>query len=256
MGKSTANIIAKRTGDFAWVFWTAVFMNLFTNVASVLLFYLVRWSESRYAAVPDPSTGEALTERNRRFEIRKLLELPWVFWAVMGFGMFQTCAALVFSQNATELAEMRFKTDAVTAGWYSATAQYAGFFFVPVLGVFIDVFGQRISISEFSLPYSFCFAPFSCFALLFLHILFLSSLAMTWLEKRKLILYISALLQHTPSHLHESRILLPHYSRHSRLLWHLRLRLHPRPDNHNRQCAHLSALPVRLWLRLRSQDRH
>lgn len=27
--------------------------------------------------------------------------------------------------------------------WYTAILQYAGFFFVPLLGVFIDVFGKR-----------------------------------------------------------------------------------------------------------------
>ncbi|RSM02610.1 hypothetical protein CEP52_007861 [Fusarium oligoseptatum] len=35
-GKSSANIIAKKTGDFAWVFWVAVFMNIFTNVMTVV----------------------------------------------------------------------------------------------------------------------------------------------------------------------------------------------------------------------------
>lgn len=148
VGKSTANIIAKRTGDFAWTFWMAVFMNIFTNFASVALFYLIRWSEKRYATIPDPSTGEKLTERNKKFEFKKMFELPWVFWAVMGYGMFQTVTALVFTQNATELAEIRFNTDSITAGWYTAVLQYAGFFFVPLLGLFIDMFGQRITSSE------------------------------------------------------------------------------------------------------------
>jgi hypothetical protein len=69
----------------------------------------------------------------------------------------------VFLQNATELAEQRFGTDSIAAGWYSATAQYAGicagtpivraciltlvlgFFFVPVIGIFLDIVGHRIS---------------------------------------------------------------------------------------------------------------
>ncbi|KAF2451150.1 hypothetical protein P171DRAFT_153724 [Karstenula rhodostoma CBS 690.94] len=48
-------------------------------------------------------------------------------------------------QNATELAEQRFETDSIVVGWYSATARYAGFFFVPLIGVFLDVVGHRIS---------------------------------------------------------------------------------------------------------------
>ena len=125
-------------------------MNIFTNIASVGLFLLIRWSEKRYSTIPDPSTGEKLTERNKKFEWKKMFELPWVFWCIMAFTMFQTSSALVFSQNATELAEQRFKTDAITAGWYSAVLQYAGFFFVPLVGLFIDIQGQRLTSSKFT----------------------------------------------------------------------------------------------------------
>jgi hypothetical protein len=49
-----------------------------------------------------------------------------VFWCVMAFSLFETSTAIVFQQNATELAELRFGTDAVTAGWYTSVLQYAG----------------------------------------------------------------------------------------------------------------------------------
>lgn len=121
-------------------------MNIFTNIGTILLFLLVRYCSTRYAPTSDPATQEPLTEKNKKIEWRKVLELPWVFWSIMAFTLFQTTTANVFSQNATELAEQRFSADAVTAGWYTAVLQYAGFFFVPLLGIFIDVFGQRISV--------------------------------------------------------------------------------------------------------------
>jgi hypothetical protein len=94
----------------------------------------------------DPATGERLTEKSRKFEFSKVLRLPWTFWVVVGFSLFQTSTAVVYSQNATEMAELRFDIDAVKAGWYSAMSQYLGFFLVPVIGVFVDLLGNRITL--------------------------------------------------------------------------------------------------------------
>lgn len=125
-GKASANIIAKRTGDFAWVFWVAVFMNLFTNVMTAVFFWFTKVANKRFHGVTDPATGERLVEKTKKFEVKKALDLPWTFWCVMAFSLFETSTASIFLQNATELAEQRFETDSILAGWYSATAQYAG----------------------------------------------------------------------------------------------------------------------------------
>ncbi|KID94633.1 MFS transporter, partial [Metarhizium majus ARSEF 297] len=146
LGKATANVIAVRTGDFKWVYWCAVFMNLFTNAATLVFWLFTRWCERHYAGTRDPATGERLTERNKKFEWSKMLRLPWPFWLVASFTLFQTSTASVFGQNATEFAEQRFDVSAETAGWYSAMSKYLGFFLVPALGVFIDVCGHRITI--------------------------------------------------------------------------------------------------------------
>lgn len=73
-----------------------------------------------------------------------------MFWAIMAFSIFQTSTALVFSQNATELAQKGFNVDAIKAGWYSSLSQYAGFFLVPCVGIFIDVLGNRASVCKSS----------------------------------------------------------------------------------------------------------
>ncbi|CAO2651349.1 Nn.00g096460.m01.CDS01 [Neocucurbitaria sp. VM-36] len=146
VGKSTANVIAKNTGDFSWVYWTAVFMNLFTNAVTVVFWFFTRWCGKTYSETADPATGEKLTESNKNFEVGKVLRLPWPFWGIVGFSLFQTSAAVVYSSNATEMAEQRFNIDAVTAGWYSAMAQYLGFFLVPIIGVIVDLFGNRLTL--------------------------------------------------------------------------------------------------------------
>lgn len=149
VGKSSANIIAKNTGNFAWVFWVSVFMNVFTNVLTLVFYWFNGIAHKKFGSVTDPATGEKLTEKSKKFQPKKVLELPWVFWAIVAFSLFQTSTAVVFTQNATELAEKRFNTDSITAGWYSATLQYAGFFLVPCIGAFIDILGNRITLREF-----------------------------------------------------------------------------------------------------------
>ncbi|KAM0186350.1 hypothetical protein ACHAPI_011771 [Fusarium lateritium] len=146
VGKATANVISENLGDFSWAYWMAVFMNLFTNVATLFFWWFTRWCEKRYAGTRDPATGEKLTENNKKFEIKKMLTLPWSFWLICLFSLFQTSTASVFSSNSTELAEQRFKISAVKAGWYSSMTQYLGFFFVPLIGIFVDMMGQRITL--------------------------------------------------------------------------------------------------------------
>ncbi|KAK7744634.1 hypothetical protein SLS53_003520 [Cytospora paraplurivora] len=149
VGKATANVIATNLGDFAWVYWMAVFMNLFTNVATIVFYLFNKWAEKKYGNSSDPATGEKLTEKNKKFEFQKMLQLPWPFWLVVLFSLFQTSTAVVYSSNATEMAEQRFNISGVKAGWYSAMSQYLGFFLVPLIGIFIDVLGHRLSVMLF-----------------------------------------------------------------------------------------------------------
>jgi hypothetical protein len=146
VGKATANVIAKKMGDFSWVYWTAVFMNLFTNVITLVFWFFTRWCQKQFRGMQDPATGEKLTEKSKNFEFGKVLRLPWTFWMVVAFSLFQTSTASVYSQNATEMAEQRFDIDAVKAGWYSAMSQYLGFFLVPLIGIFVDLLGNRLTL--------------------------------------------------------------------------------------------------------------
>lgn len=93
---------------------------------TVVFSWFNRVATKKFVARADPATGEQLTEKNKKFQLQKVLELPWVYWAVLAFSLLETSVAIVFLQNATELAEQRFGTDSVSAGWYSALSQYAG----------------------------------------------------------------------------------------------------------------------------------
>lgn len=126
VGKSTSNIIAENLGDFSWVWWIAVAMNVFTNVITLVFYFFTKYCEKRFAGMTDPATGEVLTEKNKKFELKRIAELPWIFWMVMLFSLVETSGVSVFSANATEMAELRFNVDSITAGWYTSVLQYAG----------------------------------------------------------------------------------------------------------------------------------
>lgn len=101
-------------------------MNIFTNAATAVFWFFSRYCNRHYSGVRDAATNEQLAEKNKKFEFQKVFQLPWMFWAVMAFSLFQTSTASTFSQNATELAEQRFNVDSIKAGWYSSLSQYAG----------------------------------------------------------------------------------------------------------------------------------
>jgi len=106
-------------------------MNIFTNITTGVFYWFTRVANRKFCSIDDLATAEKLTEKNKKFELRKVLGLPWVFWCIQAFSLLETSIAIVFLQNATELAEQRFGTDSVTAGWYSATLQYAGQYLIP-----------------------------------------------------------------------------------------------------------------------------
>ncbi|KAF9886548.1 hypothetical protein FE257_011320 [Aspergillus nanangensis] len=144
IGKGTANTIAEDRG-LEWVFRVAVFVNLFGNISTIAFWIINRYCEQHYEDPKDMATQENL--RKAKFEFRKLKDLPWMYWSIMGFALFEASTSVTFSQNATELAEMRFHVDPVAAGWYAAVSQNGGLFFVPLLGMFLDRFGHRASAS-------------------------------------------------------------------------------------------------------------
>jgi hypothetical protein len=103
-------------------------MNLFTNLMTAGFYFFTRYANKKFESTADPATGEKLTESNKKLQWRKIIEMPWVFWCIMAFSMFETSTAVVFTSNATEMAEMRLGVDSVSAGWYTSALQYGGMY--------------------------------------------------------------------------------------------------------------------------------
>ncbi|KAL4950981.1 hypothetical protein BDW69DRAFT_186829 [Aspergillus filifer] len=116
----------------------------FTNFATGIFYFFTRYCNRRYSSRQDKATKEVLTEKSKRFGLDKFFQIPWMFWTILLSSLFQTSTALVFSQNSTELAEKRFNAyERVVAG---GTLDGVGFFLVPILGVFLDILGNRASV--------------------------------------------------------------------------------------------------------------
>jgi nitrate/nitrite transporter NarK len=147
--QATANVIAKRNGNFSWVFWTAVFINIYTNLATLISWHFRRYVESKYEAMQGTATGEVLLEKSKSSPlevIRRFMELPWTYWSILLFTLFETPVAVVFANNLAELVEQRFHVSSVKAGLYSSFTSHLDFVIPPLNGIFIDFFGQPLSV--------------------------------------------------------------------------------------------------------------
>lgn len=143
-----ANSHLKGTGNFAWVYWISFFICIFTNVCCGAFYWLQHVMGKRYSDIKDTATGDKLQKHAKTLNPGKVLELPWTFWIILFYGFFTTSTIVIFNGNATEFAEERFSISNVTAGWYATLLKDAGFILVPILGIVIDLFGNRITLSK------------------------------------------------------------------------------------------------------------
>jgi hypothetical protein len=58
-------------------------MNIFTNIMTGVFYWFTRVANRKFCSIDDLATDEKLTEKNKKFELRKDLELPRVFWCMV-----------------------------------------------------------------------------------------------------------------------------------------------------------------------------
>ena len=80
-GQSTANIIARNLGTYAWALWISAIIALFSVLCAISVFFLDRWLRKRYE-VTDQTDGKVLKGHTRRgvFSIKAIRHLPLTFW--------------------------------------------------------------------------------------------------------------------------------------------------------------------------------
>ncbi|KAJ3493517.1 hypothetical protein NLJ89_g11001 [Agrocybe chaxingu] len=164
-GQSTANVIAKNTGTFAWALWISAVIALFSVLCAIAVVFLDRWLRDRYD-ITDQTDGQLLKTHTRRgvFSIKAIKHFPLTFWIVVFFAIFENAGVQSFVSISTQFAQQRLKKGAVIGGWVSSFYLLLPACLTPFLGIFIDVSGHRVSflfISGLTFLISMLFLKFS-----------------------------------------------------------------------------------------------
>ncbi|KAL1943261.1 hypothetical protein VTO73DRAFT_4336 [Trametes versicolor] len=144
-GQSTANIIARNLGTYAWALWISSVIAGFSFACAITVFFLDRYLRARYD-VTDQTNGRRHTGAVRRgtFNLKAIRHLPMTFWLVVAFAVFENAGVQSFVSISTQFAQQRLKKGAVIGGWVSSFYLLLPAGLTPFLGIYIDVYGKRI----------------------------------------------------------------------------------------------------------------
>ncbi|KAJ3833173.1 MFS general substrate transporter [Lentinula raphanica] len=145
-GQSTANIIATNLGTYAWALWISAIIALFSVICAVGVYFLDKWLIKNYE-VTDHTDGLTMKSHLRSgvFSLKAVRELPVTFWIVVLFSIFENAGVQSFVSISTQFAQQRLKKGAVIGGWVSSFYLLLPACLTPVLGIVIDLYGQRVS---------------------------------------------------------------------------------------------------------------
>ncbi|KAI8996319.1 MFS general substrate transporter [Trametes punicea] len=144
-GQSTANVIATNLGTYAWALWISSVIAGFSFGCAVTVFFLDRYLRARYN-VTDQTSGRRHTGlvKSGTFNIKAIRHMPMTFWLVVAFAVFENAGVQSFVSISTQLAQQRLKKGAVIGGWVSSFYLLLPAGLTPFLGIYVDVFGNRI----------------------------------------------------------------------------------------------------------------
>ncbi|CAL1698271.1 unnamed protein product [Somion occarium] len=144
-GQSTANVIATNLGSYAWALWISSVIALFSFLCALTVFFLDRYLRARYD-ITDQTSGKRHVGavKGGAFSLKAIRHLPLTFWLVVLFAVFENAGVQSFVSISTQFAQQRLKKGAVIGGWVSSFYLLLPACLTPFLGIYIDVYGQRI----------------------------------------------------------------------------------------------------------------
>ncbi|KAL0952412.1 hypothetical protein HGRIS_006686 [Hohenbuehelia grisea] len=145
-GASTANVISQNLGTYAWALWVSSIISLFSSICAIAVYFLDKYLRAKYD-ITDYTTGRRYTGATKAgvFNIRALTQLPITFWIIVAFCVFENAGVQSFVGISTQFSQQRLKKGAVLAGWVSNFYLLLPACLTPFLGIFIDVFGNRVT---------------------------------------------------------------------------------------------------------------
>ena len=101
-GQSTANVITRNLGSYAWALWISSVIALFSFLCAVTVFFLDRYLRKKYN-VTDFTSGKRHVGavKGGTFNLRAIRHLPLTFWLVVLFAIFENAGVQSFVSIST-----------------------------------------------------------------------------------------------------------------------------------------------------------
>ncbi|KAF8529563.1 MFS general substrate transporter [Hysterangium stoloniferum] len=146
VGQSTANIITRNLGSFAWSLWISTVISLFSLICALGLVVLDKFLRTRYH-ITDQTNGERHQGKVQRnvFNLSAICRLSGTFWIIVAFAVFENAGVQSFVSISTQFSQQRLKKGAIVGGWVSSFYLLLPVGLTPFLGIWIDAFGHRVS---------------------------------------------------------------------------------------------------------------
>jgi len=102
VGQSTANVITRNLGSYAWSLWISAIISLFSLICAVGLVFLDRFLRTRYH-ITDQTNGEHHQGRAQRgiFTLKAIRHLSSTFWIIVAFAVFENAGVQSFVSIST-----------------------------------------------------------------------------------------------------------------------------------------------------------
>ncbi|KAI0733869.1 MFS general substrate transporter [Irpex lacteus] len=145
-GSTTANAIATNLGSYAFALWISAAIALFSFLCAIAVVILDVYLRRKYN-ITDQTSGKRHigAAKKATFRLSAIRHLPLSFWLVVIFAVFENAGVQSFVSISTQFAQQRLKKGAVIGGWVSNFYLLLPACLTPFIGVYIDLFGQRIA---------------------------------------------------------------------------------------------------------------
>jgi hypothetical protein len=138
--------ITTNLGTYAWTLWISTVIAGFSVLCAVAVFILDKYLRRHYA-VTDQTTGLQHTGavKGGVFSLKAVRHLGLTFWLVVLFAVFENAGVQSFVSISTQFAQQRLNKGTVIGGWVSSFYLLLPACATPFIGIFIDLYGNRIS---------------------------------------------------------------------------------------------------------------
>lgn len=102
VGQSTANVITRNLGSYAWSLWISAIIALFSFACAIGLVILDKYLTRRYHVFDQTNGGPHLAKtQSGIFNLTALKKLSATFWIVVVFAVFENAGVQSFVSIST-----------------------------------------------------------------------------------------------------------------------------------------------------------